>query len=73
MHRIAMCLDFISVALEWVLVKLSIRVLPGLVFFFQLENFQDLESRTNITPCHYIIESYQVILNMSSEGISVLA
>ena len=30
MQRIAMCLDFM--ALEWVLVKLSIRVLPGFVF-----------------------------------------
>ena len=32
MQRIAMCLEFISMALEWVLVKLSIRVLPGFVF-----------------------------------------
>ena len=32
MHRIAMSLDFKSMALEWVLVKLSIRVLPGFVF-----------------------------------------
>ena len=32
MHRIAMCLDFISMALEWVSVELSIRVLPGSVF-----------------------------------------
>jgi len=31
MHRIAMCLDFISMALEWILVKLSIRVLHGFV------------------------------------------
>ena len=54
MHKIAMCLDFISVALEWILVKLSIRVLP--VLYFQIENFQDLESRADITPCHYITE-----------------
>jgi len=26
-------------------------------WYFQIENFQDLESRANITPCHYIIES----------------
>ena len=32
MHRIAMWLDFESMALEWVLVKLSKRVLPGFVF-----------------------------------------
>ena len=32
MQRIAMCLEFESMALEWVLVKLSIRVLPGFVF-----------------------------------------
>ena len=25
--------------------------------FFQIENFQDLEARADITPCHYIIES----------------
>ena len=27
-----------------------------LVLYFQIENFQDLESRADITPCHYIIE-----------------
>ena len=32
MHRIAMCLDFMSMALEWALVESSIRVLPGFVF-----------------------------------------
>ena len=25
--------------------------------FFQIENFQDLEARTSITPCPYIVES----------------
>ena len=55
MHRIAMCLVFISMALEWVLVKLSIEFC--LVLYFQIENFQDLEARANIIPCHYIIES----------------
>ena len=32
MHSIAMCLDFISMALEWASVELSIRVLLGFVF-----------------------------------------
>jgi hypothetical protein len=32
MHRIAMCSDFISMALKWVSVELSIRVLPTSVF-----------------------------------------
>ena len=32
MQRIAMCLKLISMALEWVSVKWSIRVLPGFVF-----------------------------------------
>ena len=32
MHRIAMWLDFESMALEWVRVKLSKRVLHGFVF-----------------------------------------
>ena len=32
MHRIAMCSDFISMALKWVSVELSIRVLPSSVF-----------------------------------------
>ena len=32
MQRIAMCLEFVSMALEWVSIKLSIRVLPGIVF-----------------------------------------
>ena len=32
MQRIAMCLDFDGMALEWVIVKSSIRVLPGFVF-----------------------------------------
>ena len=32
MQRIAMCLELISMALEWVSVKLGIRVLPGFVF-----------------------------------------
>ena len=32
MHRIAMCSDFISMALKWVSVELSIPVLPTSVF-----------------------------------------
>jgi len=32
MQRIAMCMEFISMVLEWVSVKLSIRVLPSFVF-----------------------------------------
>ena len=32
MQRIAIGLEFVSMALEWVSVKLSIRVLPGFLF-----------------------------------------
>ena len=53
MQWIAIGLEFVSMALEWVLVKLSIEFC--LVLNFQIENFQDLEARANITPCHYII------------------
>ena len=62
MHRIAMCLVFISMALEWVLVKLSIEFC--LVLYFQIENFQDLEARTN--KIHVII-SYKAISEQSSD------
>ena len=49
----------IAIGLEWVSIKLSIRVLPSFVFS---KSFQDLESRASTTSCHYLIESSKRII-----------
>ena len=51
-----MCLDFENMALEWGIGKIE-HMSFAWFCIFKLKTFQDLELRTNITPCHYIIES----------------
>ena len=52
--------EFVCMALEWVLAKLSIRAC--LVSCFRNKNFQDFESRASISSCHYIIEGNKQVI-----------
>ena len=55
--------EFVYMALEWVLAKLSIRACR--FSCFRNESFQEFESRASITSCHYIIESNKQTIKRS--------
>ena len=55
--------EFVCMALEWVLAKLSIR--SCLVSCFWNKNFQDFESRASLSSCYFIIESNKQAIKRS--------